>query len=157
MKKHVLRPLWVAIGLVAVVLIAREFMVPPDFGVHGETFTYHYYRLSNVEEWKNFPAKYQGQERCARCHKDNAAEHSSSKHATIQCENCHGPGVDHPRQVKKLVIDTSREQCLRCHQYLPYPTSQRMALPAIDNQEHWPERECHVCHNPHYPDRRSRR
>lgn len=157
MKNHVLRPLWVAIGLVAVVLVARHFMVPSDFGVHGDSFTYNFYRLSNVQEWKDFPVKYLGQERCARCHDDKAEEHAGAKHAAIECENCHGPGVDHPRTIKKLPVDGSREQCLRCHQSLPYPSSQRMALPAIDGEEHKPTRECRMCHNPHRPDRRARR
>jgi hypothetical protein len=153
MKHHVLRPLWLAIGIVAVVLIARHFMVPADFGVHGESFTYNYYRLSNVQEWKDFPVKYQGQARCARCHEENAAEHAASKHAMIECENCHGPGVGHPKQVKTLPIDGSRESCLRCHEYLPYPSSQRMALPAVVGEKHKPRRECRACHNPHHPDR----
>jgi hypothetical protein len=152
MKKHVLRPLWVAIGLFALVLVARQFMVPSDFGVHGASFTYNYYRLGNVQEWKDFPVKYQGRERCANCHEDNSAQIADSKHAIIQCENCHGPGVDHPRQVKLLPIDGSREQCLRCHQSLPYPSSQRMALPGIDGERHGRRRECRACHNPHHPD-----
>ena len=153
MKKHVLRPLWVAIGLVAVVLIARQFLVPPDFGVHGDSFTYNFYRLSNVQEWKDFPVKYQGQARCARCHEENSTEHAASKHAMIECENCHGPGVGHPKTVKKLPIDTSREQCLRCHEYLAYPSSQRMTLPSVVGEKHRPRRECRACHNPHHPDR----
>lgn len=157
MKNHVLRPLWVAIGLVAVVLVARHFMVPDDFGVHGESFTYNFYRLGNIQEWKDVTVKYQGMERCARCHREISEMHGASKHAAIQCENCHGPGVDHPKQVKKLPIDGSRAQCLRCHQALPYPSSQRAALPAIDGETHRPTRECRTCHNPHRPDRRARR
>ena len=153
MQNHVLRPLWVAIGLIAVVLVARQFLVPPDFGVHGESFTYHFYRQGNVQEWKDVPVKYVGQERCARCHEDISAAHAGAKHAAIQCENCHGPAAGHPRQVKELPVDRSREQCLRCHQHLPYPSSLRMALPAIDGESHRPRRECRACHDPHLPDR----
>ena len=91
MKSHVLRPLWVAIVLVAAILVAREFMVPDDFGVHGKSFTYNFYRLGNVEEWKDVPAKYRGRERCVKCHKDNSATMADSKHVNMQCENCHGP------------------------------------------------------------------
>jgi hypothetical protein len=152
MRSHVLRPLWVAIGLLAVVLVARQFMVPADFGVHGKNFTYGFHRLGNIQEWKDFPVKYQGRERCARCHEENTEAIADSRHAIIQCENCHGPGVGHPRQVETLPVDRSREQCLRCHQALPYPGSQRMALPAIDGATHKPRRECRACHNPHHPD-----
>ena len=121
MKNHVLRPLWLAIGLVVLIMIARHFMVPEDFGVHGDSFTYNFYRLSNVDEWKDFPVKYQGRERCSKCHEENSESLSHSKHKKIECESCHGPAAGHPREVKKLVIDRSREQCLRCHALLDYP------------------------------------
>ncbi len=54
MKSHVLRPLWMAIGLVCLILVVRHIMVPSDFGVHGDSFTYNYYRAGNVDEWKAF-------------------------------------------------------------------------------------------------------
>jgi hypothetical protein len=152
MKSHVLRPLWVAIVLVAAVLGARLFMVPDDFGIHGASFTYNFYRLGNVEEWKAFPVKYQGRERCARCHEENVAQIASSKHVNMQCENCHGPGVGHPREVKTLPVNGSRDLCLRCHQALPYPSSLRASLPGIDGTKHKTRSECRKCHDPHHPD-----
>ncbi len=152
MKNHVLRPLWLAIAVVAAVLIAREFLVPEDFGVHGDSFTYNFYRLGNVQEWKDFQVKYQGRERCARCHEEQSENNAASMHAIIQCENCHGPGVDHPKKIKKLLIDGSRELCLRCHQKLAYPSSQRSALPGIDGETHKKKKECRKCHDPHLPD-----
>jgi hypothetical protein len=152
MKNHVLRPLWLAIAVVATVLIARHFLVPEDFGVHGDSFTYNFYRLGNVQEWKDFPAKYQGRERCAKCHEEEFEHNASSKHKNIQCENCHGPGVGHPKKIKKLPIDGSRDLCLRCHQSLPYPSSQRGQLPAIDGETHKKKSECRRCHDPHLPD-----
>ena len=50
MKRHVLHPLWVALGVVGLILFARLLMVPDDFGVHGDSFTYNFYRLGSVEE-----------------------------------------------------------------------------------------------------------
>lgn len=152
MKKHVLRPLWVAIGVVVLALIARQFLVPSDFGVHGKSFTYSFYRLGNIEEWQNFTVKYRGQAICADCHEENSSEHAKSKHAVIQCENCHGPALDHPDKPEKLVIERDRALCLRCHASLPYPTSLRASLPAIDPQNHNPDMVCIECHNPHKPD-----
>ena len=38
MKNHVLRPLWVAMAFVALILLARYILVPKDFGVQGEEF-----------------------------------------------------------------------------------------------------------------------
>lgn len=149
---HVLRPLWIVIAVVASIMVARAFMVPDDFGVHGDSFTYNYYRLSNVQEWQDFPAKYVGSKRCKRCHDENAAEIKGSKHANMQCENCHGPAAGHPKKVEKLAINTSRDLCLRCHHYLAYPSSQRSQLPGIDGSKHKKNKECSRCHDPHHPD-----
>lgn len=151
MKNHVFRPLGLVLGLVILVMIARQFMVPDDFGVHGDSFTYNFYRLSNVDEWKEFPVKYQGRERCAKCHEENSLSIVESRHKKIQCENCHGPGAGHPREVKKLVIDTSREQCLRCHALLEYPNSRRGMMKGIDPDRHMRKFECKKCHDPHNP------
>ena len=152
MKNHVLRPLWVAIVLVFIILVGRKFLVPSDFGVHGRNFTYGYHRLSNIDEWKNFSVKYRGKDVCVDCHEDKSKENSESMHKLLQCENCHGPAINHPEDPEKLVIDTSRGLCLRCHAFLPYPTSLRAALPGIDSDEHNPDIECSECHNPHKPD-----
>lgn len=152
MKSHLLRPLWVVIIAVALLLVVRQFMVPPDFGVHGKSFTYNFYRLGNVEEWKEFPVKYRGNEFCVECHEENSAANKSSKHKILQCENCHGPAFNHPEEPELLVIDTSRDLCLRCHAYLPYPTSLRAQLPGIAPNEHNPDSACSDCHNPHKPD-----
>lgn len=151
MKWHVLRPLWVAIGVVGAILIARAFLVPDDFGVHGKNFTYGYYRLSNIQEWRNFRVKYQGREYCLSCHADNVESLNVSAHAQVECENCHGPAVNHPGAVPTLDIDTSREHCLRCHALSDYPYSSRAAVPAIDNNRHRRRRDCVRCHNPHDP------
>ncbi len=157
MKSHVYRPLWVAIAVVASVLVARIFLVPEDFGVHGASFTYNFYRASNVQEWKDFPAKYDARERCKRCHSENVAEHAASGHAVIQCQNCHGPAIGHPKEVEKLHVNGSRELCLRCHQALPYPSSQRASLPGIDGATHNARFECRRCHNPHNGERQRRK
>ena len=152
MKNHVLRPLWVVLVTIALILVARHFMVPDDFGVQGESFTYNYHRLSNVDEWKDFKVKYKGREYCQECHEENVVENNSSQHSTIQCENCHGPAIDHPDDPESLTIDTSRGLCLRCHTYLAYPGSQRGDLPGIDPEEHNVDTKCSECHNPHNPD-----
>ena len=151
MKNHVLRPLWVAIGLVALILIVRPFLVPDDFGVHGRNFTYGFHRLSNIQDWKDFPVKYQGREYCLDCHEKNFNLISTSSHKNIQCENCHGPAVGHPDEHEDLAVDKSRELCIRCHASLEYPNSNRASLPHINNQRHKRKRPCSNCHNPHNP------
>ena len=67
---HVLRPLYVVLALVAIILIARTFFVPKDFGIHERGYMYGWYREGNVAEWKAFRVKYQGKEYCRDCHGD---------------------------------------------------------------------------------------
>lgn len=152
MKSHVLRPLWVAIAFVALILTARYILVPKDFGVQGESFTYNFHRASNVEEWKNMPAvKYLGREVCAECHGEQAEALAGSGHAVIQCENCHGPGQDHPQTENPatMSIDRDRTLCLRCHADLGYAAGGRAVIPGIDPADHNGDKECAGCHNPH--------
>ncbi len=151
MKSHILRPLWVVLGLVALVLVARFFYVPKSFGIHERGYMYGWYRADDIEFWKNFPVKYQGTEYCKTCHPENYESLSMTPHAIIQCENCHGPAIEHPANPQKLTIDKSRGLCLRCHADLPYPTSGRADIKGIDPDKHNPDLECVMCHNPHKP------
>jgi predicted CXXCH cytochrome family protein len=151
MKNHVFRPLFVAIALVVLILTARQLMVPSDFGVHGDSFTYNYYRAGSVSDWKSFPVSYKGRVYCEECHDENVASIASSKHANIQCENCHGPAINHPDAPETLTIDRSRELCLRCHASLSYPGSLRGEIAGIDPGKHNPGEVCVQCHKPHNP------
>ena len=151
MKKHVFHPLWVTIGLVALLLVSRIIFVPDDFGTHGRDFTYGYHRLANVEEWQAFPVKYRGEAACVECHEANVQANNSSSHANIHCGNCHGPGAGHPDDIEALPIDDSRELCLRCHQQFDYPHSARSSIPTIDGGKHKRRRACSKCHDPHQP------
>lgn len=158
MNNHVFRPLLVVIGGVILILIVRVFYVPKDFGVHERGYMYGWYRADNIEDWKKVKVKYQGYEHCKDCHADKLDMIMKTPHAVIECENCHGPagapdGTIHYDSDKKpkLSIDRSREQCLRCHAKLPYPTSGRASIRGIDPAQHNPDVECVMCHNPHKP------
>jgi predicted CXXCH cytochrome family protein len=152
MEKHVLRPFWVLLAAIILILLIRQLMVPDDFGIHGKNFTYGYHRLGNIEEWKNFPVKYSGGKTCLECHPENTTDIVSSRHKNIQCENCHGPATGHPDNTESLPIERDRQLCLRCHAILAYPTSQRAAIKGITSEDHNPELFCGECHNPHRPD-----
>lgn len=151
MKSHVWRPLFVVFGIVILILIARVFLVPKDFGIHERGYMYGWYKKSNEEEWKKVAVKYKSAEYCKDCHTDKFTMIMQTPHALIQCENCHGPAMDHPSDPPKLAIDKSRQQCLRCHYPLPYPTSGRANIRGIDPDKHNPDIECSMCHNPHKP------
>lgn len=151
MKNHVWRPLFVVIGLVVLILLFRAFYVPADFGTQERGYTFGFHRLSNEQEWQDYPAKYKDSQYCNDCHADKVAENEAAQHAMIPCENCHGAAFDHPDSPEKLTIDRSRDLCLRCHAGLFMPTSDRNDLPGIDPAQHNPGEECSMCHNPHNP------
>jgi predicted CXXCH cytochrome family protein len=151
MKQSFLRPLLIVAAIVGLIFLVRVFVVPKDFGVGERGYRFAWHRASNEQDWKDFVVKYKGSELCAGCHDTNATSLAASPHRIIQCEDCHGPALDHPSDPGKLVIDRSRDLCLRCHYPLKYPTSGRAAIRGIDPEQHNPGIECSVCHNPHSP------
>lgn len=141
----------VVIGLVVIVFVVRAFVVPNDFGTHGDKYTYTWYRAGDISDWEAVTVKYQGKQYCATCHQDKVDLIATTPHAIIQCENCHGPAVSHPKDPPKLTIDTTRELCLRCHARLDYPSSGRADIRGIDPAAHNPGIQCVNCHKPHNP------
>ncbi len=152
MKNHVFRPLWVVVGIVVLILIARVVYVPKSFGIHDRGYMYGWYREGNIDDWKRFQVKFQGTEYCKDCHSDKYESIKKSPHTIIPCEDCRGPAVNHPDNPPKLAIDRNRGLCLRCHVHLSYPTSDRANIRGFDNPDsHNPGIECVMCHNPHTP------
>jgi len=150
-KGHVWRPLYVIIALVVLILLFRAFYVPDDFGAQDRGYTFGYHRMSNEQEWKDYPAKYKDSAYCNECHDDKVAEVGAASHEMIPCENCHGAAFNHPDNPEKLVIDRSRDLCIRCHATLFMPSSDRNDIPGINPAEHNVGEECSDCHNPHNP------
>jgi predicted CXXCH cytochrome family protein len=144
--------LWVVLGVVAIILLVRAFLVPGTFGIWESGYMYGWHNKANEEVWKNFKVKYRGTAYCNDCHPDKVGSISNSSHAIIPCEDCHGPAIDHPDNPPKLEVNKSRDLCLRCHAKLNYPTSDRAKLKGIDPEGHNPGIECVMCHNPHNPD-----
>ena len=50
MKNHVLRPLIAFLGIVVLILLARLFLVPKDFGAYERGYMYSWHRLGNEED-----------------------------------------------------------------------------------------------------------
>ncbi|HKJ04216.1 MAG TPA: cytochrome c3 family protein [Geopsychrobacteraceae bacterium] len=151
LKPHVWRPLFVVIGIVVLILLFRMVYVPSDFGVQERGYTFGYHRLSNEQEWKQFPGKYKDSNYCNDCHEEKVASLNASQHGMIPCENCHGAAMNHPENPEQLAIDRSRELCIRCHSRLYMPSSDRNDIPGILPAEHNVGIECSECHNPHNP------
>ncbi|MCI0469793.1 MAG: cytochrome c3 family protein [Nitrospirae bacterium] len=153
---HAWRPLFVTIGMVILILIVRAIIAPSDFRAANGDYKYQWHRISNEEEWKNFKVKYQGRDYCKDCHAVQYNQMTASRHALVQCENCHGPAVEHPVSPAKLSIDKSRELCLRCHARLPYRPAAyaglsggAIPLKMQNPDEHNPGVECIICHDVH--------
>lgn len=151
MRNHVYRPLIVLVALVVLVFIVRVLAVPNDFGAQEMGYRFGWHRKGNEQEWKDFKAKYKELGFCNGCHQDKAKDISGSPHVVIPCQNCHGPALDHPLNPPTLTVDRTRGLCLRCHAKLPYKGSGREAIRGIENEAHYPESACVMCHNPHSP------
>ena len=151
MKNHVWRPLFIVLVVVCGILLARALIVPEDFGIYERGYMYGWHRKSNEAEWKAVRVKYKTSKICAECHPDKYNDIKGSPHASISCENCHGPNYDHPQDPQGLKVDRSRELCIRCHSYLPYKGTPRGSIPGIDPQKHYPSALCVMCHIPHNP------
>ena len=151
MKNHVWRPLYVVVGIVAIILAARLVMVPDDFGIGERGYMYGWHRTGNEAEWKAVTVKYRTAGHCKDCHKREYDAIKASVHGNIMCENCHGPALNHPDDPPTLTIDQNRSLCARCHARLAYKISGRKDIRGINIETHHPEAECTLCHWPHNP------
>lgn len=153
MKNHVWRPLYVALCIAALGIVAGYLLVPADFGVHERGYMYGWYRKGNEKEWQAVTIKYRTAASCIPCHRDKYDDIRNSPHGSISCENCHGPGYDHPKNPVTLEVNRSRALCIRCHAKLPYEGTLRGSIKGINPETHYPQAECMMCHYPHNPKR----
>jgi len=158
MLLRILKFLVVAIALLDIgglLPVTRTFILPSFAAVGGDVM-YQWHRTDNEAEWQSVETQYQGREYCMDCHPGQYERITASRHALIQCENCHGPAAKHPVNPFKLVIDQRRELCLRCHSSLPYRPAEYSELPEgtipfkMQNpDEHNKGIECVSCHDVH--------
>jgi len=138
--------LFILFGLaVAILIITRHFLVPVSFGRYG------HYRANAVDEIARLEPHYAGHVACAECHEDIVATRSTSKHAVVACEACHGPGLAHTQNPteQKMSLPSGRERCGYCHNY---DASRPTGFPQIDPARHGKNEPCMTCHNPHHPE-----
>ncbi len=102
--KHLVRAggLLVAILVVFFVLL-RIVPVPESLNAYG-----FYKERDNSAEWASRPMVYADPNLCGKCHQNNHNSWSQSKHASVSCENCHGPGQSHVDKVTPVHIDSYR-------------------------------------------------
>lgn len=141
--KHLIRAGILLTAIIAIVILIRFVPVSEELKPYG------FYRgTDNAQEWAGQPLQYADAIRCNDCHQDKHSLWTKSKHSTVSCENCHGPGETHVEKGTKLVVDASIETCAVCHAKLPARPSD---FPQVDVKTHAGELSCVTCHNPHSP------
>lgn len=151
--RHIRLVIIVVIILLAGAAFVRQLFVPDI--VVGE---YGFYRAVAPEHARDFTIKHVGETVCIDCHDDVAELHDKDVHATVACEDCHGPGWEHaddPLEVPPDYVPKGKQYCLICHQRLD---ARPGAFPQIELQEHYDfvgvadkSTDCIACHSPHEP------
>jgi hypothetical protein len=130
---------------ISLFLLLRNFLVPDTFGQYG-----HYRGASLIENAQN-EIHYAGQQACFECHQNVEDLKAQDVHSEIHCETCHGPGQKHSEKgdTTGYVRPAGREFCGICH--VMNAAKQKNAIIQIDLKEHYIEKQCIECHNPHKP------
>ena len=130
--------------VVALIVSARSFLIPEDFGEYG------HFRASALEEAVLREMKYAGRAACADCHDDLVEIKARGFHKNVACEVCHGPAAAHIEDDEAVELRVPRERgyCVLCHEYLP---SRPTGFPQIVADTHNPRTPCFECHEPHDP------
>jgi len=148
--RHVFRVAFVLVVVLAVVFLARGFLVPKSYGLHGP------YRHDNVAEQMNVrPPAHAGAAACGECHDKQFARRAKGAHKTVSCEVCHVPLGMHVKADGSVVapaIDRSFTLCARCHRKI---LGRPEKFPQVVLEQHVggpPEgKVCLQCHDPHSP------
>ena len=148
--KHVFRIVILVAVILAVVLLARGFLVPKTYGLYGR------YRGANVAQQMDArPVLHGGAAACGECHSDQATKRAAGSHRTVSCEICHAPLGAHilaDGAVVKPPIDRSFTLCARCHRKV---LGRPVKFPQVVLEQHVggavEGKVCLQCHDPHSP------
>lgn len=117
-----------------------------------------WYRSDALEELKELPLIYGGNEACAVCHEEKIEVVKTFRHRTLSCESCHGPLANHVEGKQKIadayVEDEGSWQCLNCHKELVSKARDFPQFSRERTREHIlikPGAPCTSCHNAHDP------
>lgn len=124
-------------------LAIRGSVVPKTFGKLG------HYRAAAIDEIAALPVHYAGHETCETCHSDKADMKKAGKHASVNCEACHGAQSKHAEDptVLPAKLDTAT-LCVRCH---AASAARPKKFPQVNAEEHSNGVPCETCHQPHSP------
>lgn len=117
---------------------------------------YGYHPVRNTAIWAQQPVSYAPSGDCARCHADQAATVAKARHATVDCQSCHGPLADHARTAGVALAASSdaapeaspvaRATCLLCHEGVE---GRPLEFPVVTAATHFDPAPCLLCHEPH--------
>ena len=141
---HLLRLAAVFAAAIALFLVVRWLLVPPDYGQFGP------YRAAALALNEAHPAVYAGQVACVECHSDVAQTRRGNAHEKIGCESCHGPNAKHAVNPENAAPKPDpRATCAICH--TPNP-AKPAGFKTVDFDEHaGPAVACTECHQAHAP------
>jgi len=141
---HLIRPAVVIVAGLALFLGLRQVVIPKDFGKYG------HYRPGALDQIRQRPVAYAGQDQCLLCHEDQGKARAEGKHAHVACEACHGPQAKHaedPTAVKPKLPDVAT-LCASCHEK---DAAKPEGFPQVATAEHSNGMKCNDCHKPHNP------
>jgi len=144
---QVKRLLFFFIIFIAIFGIGRRLLVPESFGDYG------HYRANSLQDNADKEMKFAGQQACTHCHQDQVELKEMDLHDVISCESCHGPAYEHVKAIAPEDVDVTlnrnRQFCGLCH--TKNSAKPENAIFQIDLNEHYTDKNCIDCHNPHSP------
>lgn len=132
-------------------IIVLTFIIPRVVPTQALPADLGFYPVSSEENagvWAAHTLQYADPNTCADCHQDNGVAWRTGEHASVSCENCHGPGERHVENIIPMKVDASSETCTVCHARI---TGRPASFPQVNPKEHAGEITCVTCHNPHSP------
>jgi len=130
---------------ITIFIVIRRLLIPDTFGDLG------HYRASSLQDNASLPIIYAGHEACIECHQDIFEIKEYDLHSEINCETCHGPVQRHLEFPDSVDVNLNKGTnfCVKCHAYNPARSTN--VIFQINPKEHYVEKYCTDCHNPHAP------
>jgi hypothetical protein len=141
---HLIRPALVILAALVLFVVLRQAVIPKAFGQYG------HYRPGALDQIKQRPISYAGQQQCVMCHEEQSRARAEGKHARVACEGCHGPLAKHAEDPGALIpkLPDVAVLCVRCHEK---DSAKPHAFPQVASAEHSGGMVCNTCHKPHNP------
>lgn len=157
MPSYVKRILGLGGGVCVLAVVVRFLLIPEGFGSFG------FYRDNAPKEEAEREPVYQGKKVCGKCHNTQLLQHDKDVHFRVECEDCHGAGLEHSKareggeqpNVGYIFRELIQANCLACHRPL---IARPKLFPTVSVKDHYEMVgvadmgiPCQGCHDPHQP------